>query len=299
MEAARSGSFSSTAREFGITQQLVSKHIKNIEDELGISLFFRGQTHTILTPQGRSLFDIFSDLSSDISWGQRIFSVSEKTVLHVAFCDFLGVIPSVQSVMNSFKDSGIVSDWNQVVLGSGDVLDSIENHTTDIAFLPDFLANHFGIQQSYYTTPPLFELPLYLVFPRRYVQSDTDERSPDFPLAFLYSGENKLYESCLAECIPSKTERHLFYTKSTRMPCQNWNSVMSNILCGNGYSITVSLIAETLNPSLFYCEPTSLSLPISAVWGNTCTKKDILGHLIHRLTDSGTAATITNPLDFV
>ena len=55
--AARLGSFSAAAREFGITQPAVSNHISELESSVGDLLFFRGRRETVLTPKGRILFD--------------------------------------------------------------------------------------------------------------------------------------------------------------------------------------------------------------------------------------------------
>ncbi|MBN8931424.1 MAG: LysR family transcriptional regulator [Rhizobium pusense] len=50
--SARNGSFSAAANELNVRQPIVSKRIKEVEDELGIPLFDRASTGARLTPSG-------------------------------------------------------------------------------------------------------------------------------------------------------------------------------------------------------------------------------------------------------
>ena len=53
--AARHGSFSAAADELGVTHAAVSRHVRNLESELGVELFERHARHVVLTGEG-SLF---------------------------------------------------------------------------------------------------------------------------------------------------------------------------------------------------------------------------------------------------
>ncbi|MEL6890286.1 MAG: LysR substrate-binding domain-containing protein [Actinomycetota bacterium] len=55
--AARTGGFSSAARELGITQPAVTRHVVGLERTLGTSLFERGANRATLTDDGRRLAD--------------------------------------------------------------------------------------------------------------------------------------------------------------------------------------------------------------------------------------------------
>lgn len=55
--AARSGSFSAAAHEFNVRQPIVSKRIKEAEDELGVSLFDRSTSGARLTQAGEAFLD--------------------------------------------------------------------------------------------------------------------------------------------------------------------------------------------------------------------------------------------------
>lgn len=59
--SARTLSFSITARELMISQQAVSRHIKNLEDEIGYPLFFRNFQNLVLTKAGERLLAYFEE----------------------------------------------------------------------------------------------------------------------------------------------------------------------------------------------------------------------------------------------
>ena len=50
--AARHGSFSAAAEELGVTHAAVSRHVRNLESELGVELFERYARHVVLTGEG-------------------------------------------------------------------------------------------------------------------------------------------------------------------------------------------------------------------------------------------------------
>ncbi|MEQ8895934.1 MAG: LysR substrate-binding domain-containing protein [Roseovarius sp.] len=57
---ARKRSFSEASREFNVTQPAISKTIKQLEEQLGVTLFHRSSNGVELTPQGRILADAVS-----------------------------------------------------------------------------------------------------------------------------------------------------------------------------------------------------------------------------------------------
>lgn len=55
LKVTRAGSFSAAARSLGIEQSTVSRRIRQLEEELGLTLFERQATRSVLTPLGESL----------------------------------------------------------------------------------------------------------------------------------------------------------------------------------------------------------------------------------------------------
>src|ERR1700744_5736114 len=50
------GNFSRAARHLNLTQPALSRQVKNLEDELGITLFLRDVNSVKLTPKGRDFY---------------------------------------------------------------------------------------------------------------------------------------------------------------------------------------------------------------------------------------------------
>ncbi len=61
VSVARTLSFSLTARELMISQQAVSRHIRNLEEEVGYPLFLRNYQNVVLTKAGEKMLEYFSE----------------------------------------------------------------------------------------------------------------------------------------------------------------------------------------------------------------------------------------------
>ena len=59
VSVARTLSFSQTAKELMITQQAVSRHIRNLEEEIGYPLFHRDYQNVVLTKAGEKMLEYF------------------------------------------------------------------------------------------------------------------------------------------------------------------------------------------------------------------------------------------------
>jgi LysR family glycine cleavage system transcriptional activator len=59
--AARLGSFTSAATELLLTQSAISRHVRNLEDDLGVRLFHRQGRHLTLTHEGRDYMTVTGD----------------------------------------------------------------------------------------------------------------------------------------------------------------------------------------------------------------------------------------------
>lgn len=70
-QAAQSENFSEAARKLFITQSAVSQGIKNLENKLGVRLFFRKSRNSKLTPEGELLFSHISQAFNFIKTGEQ------------------------------------------------------------------------------------------------------------------------------------------------------------------------------------------------------------------------------------
>ncbi|UTH76523.1 LysR family transcriptional regulator [Chromobacterium sp. IIBBL 290-4] len=66
LQAAEAGSFSQAARRLGVTPAAVSKHVRQLEDELGVRLVHRNSRALALTASGEVYFQRMSRLAADI-----------------------------------------------------------------------------------------------------------------------------------------------------------------------------------------------------------------------------------------
>ncbi len=67
--AARHGSFARAAEELGVAHTAVSRHVRNLEAELGVALFERHPRHVVLTGEGSLLARTVADALSGLELG--------------------------------------------------------------------------------------------------------------------------------------------------------------------------------------------------------------------------------------
>src|SRR5258707_14916411 len=82
--ACRHGSYSEAARELHVTHSAVSQRIRQLEEELGLTLFERQGNRMVVTPSGLRLQAAvkngFSELGAALGTLHRLRSVVEITV---------------------------------------------------------------------------------------------------------------------------------------------------------------------------------------------------------------------------
>ena len=78
--AARLGSVSKAADELHVTSGAVSRHIKNLEDEFGISLFERGNRSMRLTPEARTFAATVTEAFASMTRGAEHLRAAAQQV---------------------------------------------------------------------------------------------------------------------------------------------------------------------------------------------------------------------------
>ncbi|NPD31356.1 LysR family transcriptional regulator [Eggerthellaceae bacterium zg-1084] len=74
------GSFTKAARRLYITQSAVSQQMKNLETDLGVSLFQRGGRNLVLSEAGRVFYERTRTVISDIDQARiEVRAVAEHT----------------------------------------------------------------------------------------------------------------------------------------------------------------------------------------------------------------------------
>lgn len=88
---ARTQSFSITARELMISQQAVSRHIRTLENELGVPLFLRNYQGIELTKAGTIMLRYFSERDEMMSdFLKSVRPAADHGLLRVAWSQWLG-----------------------------------------------------------------------------------------------------------------------------------------------------------------------------------------------------------------
>lgn len=134
---ARTGNFLSAAEELFISQSSLSKHIKNIEAELGTALFNRTTRKVSLTDAG----EIFLQYAQEICRQQQAYRVALHNLLarrenSVA----LGVLPTmaqydITNIIFTFQHSYPDAKLSLVMADSYDLRAKLEDGSVDFAFL--------------------------------------------------------------------------------------------------------------------------------------------------------------------
>lgn len=81
--AGRTGSFRAAAEELGLTPSAVSHAIRKLEDQLGVSLFFRTGRSIALTTEGGVLFEMVSRGFEEIREGLQTVSTRASNLLRL------------------------------------------------------------------------------------------------------------------------------------------------------------------------------------------------------------------------
>ena len=82
LSLAETCSFTVTAKMLFLTQQAVSKNIRNLEEELGFPLFIRSSRSVELTEQGRQCYELLSKLANQYSVGMASIRKSANLSAH-------------------------------------------------------------------------------------------------------------------------------------------------------------------------------------------------------------------------
>ena len=99
VEAANCGSMASAAARLFISQQNISKSIKQLEEELGVVLFTRSNHGIFLTDEGRRIYETAQEITSKAAWLSEHYSAKThpaddvcgtlQIVAHMSMTSFL------------------------------------------------------------------------------------------------------------------------------------------------------------------------------------------------------------------
>jgi DNA-binding transcriptional LysR family regulator len=160
-----SGSFSATARERGVGQPAISKHVAALEERLGAELIRRSSRTLSVTDAGRDFFESsvrlledFDLATSQVKRAQispngllRVMSSPTFSRLYISpwLADFLERYPDVSiELLTSTTPTGLIEDGVDIAIYGGDLSDSslIAKKIAESALItvatPQYLGKH-------------------------------------------------------------------------------------------------------------------------------------------------------------
>lgn len=283
LDAARSHSFSLTAKELSISQQLVSRHIRNIENELGFPLFARSYSSTVLTKRGKQLYDWLVETDAGLSWAKCEFRTREDPILHVAFDEWTGPITRVMRSLDEYCDRR----WVPIVHSLRSIETQLTARITDMAFLPEPMARQLSAQTGICSTPPLLSIPLFVVCAAPFGHFEDDyKREP--PKGFYYRTEmGDSMNSFLGDVNIGYFARFSTLAGSESL-CPNWDSVIAQCVCGRGYTIASGEREEIRQSPLLLRRELGKSVNICAVWHHDAKKLEHIRRFVDWMMQGGT-----------
>jgi DNA-binding transcriptional LysR family regulator len=198
MEVAQQKSFSKAARSLHISQSAISRMIKSLEDEIGVTLFIRNAKTVELTAPGtiflnyakRCLF-VFEHLKTDF---ENEFNLRQDMVE-------IGLPPITDAHVFAKLLGGFKKAYPQVAIklyehGSKVIESSVQEGTIDVGIICTIPNKDF---ESFF----LSEDQMCVVMPKGYPLADNREVPmkllADYPLV-LYRDDFNLHDDILANC---------------------------------------------------------------------------------------------------
>jgi len=131
---ATSNSFLDASRKLFISQPAISKSIKQLEDELNVNLFYRGNKGICLTPEGEKLLTYVKDAYNLLFAAERIIckenELDSGTLVIGAQSHIVRYY--LLSLIEKFREKYPKISIRIVDLSTRDLLEALEKHSVDI-----------------------------------------------------------------------------------------------------------------------------------------------------------------------
>ena len=251
---ADSGSLNEAARKLYVSQPNLSGVLKDLEKEIGITLFLRSNRGISLTPEGKEFIGFARQVVEQYALledryigkkAKKVFSVSAQ---HYSF--------AVKAFVETVKRVGMDKyEFAMHETRTGQVIDNVKNMTSElgILYLSDFnepvLRKIFAENSLVFTE--LFACDTYVYLWKRHPLAGKKEISmaelAEYPcLSFEQGDSNSFY---FAEEMLSTLEYKRLIKADDR-------ATMLNLMVGlNGYTLCSGIISEELNGSDYAAIP--------------------------------------------
>ncbi|MBE6032163.1 MAG: LysR family transcriptional regulator [Clostridiales bacterium] len=228
-------SFSKASAVNYVSQPTLSKHIKNLEEELQIRLFDRTKNPIELTPMGMVYHKLFTDFMADLSriknYTQKQKGLYEGTI-RIGILTGFNLPDSVTNKFRSFQELFPKTSLSFENHNVKDILDRLKNGSLDTCLtLVDFVSQLKNVEYIV-----ISDIPKYLVYSEKILA-----KRDDTPISLADFKDEVFF--CLGEEHSDPTKRLILeYCKyyglyPTIKSIPNMESVMSNVSFGNGVTI--------------------------------------------------------------
>ena len=264
LSVARTGSFTATATELCSTQQAVSRNVLSLEEELGFTLLDRSGHTVELTLEGEHFFHWCCELDRQLSLcavSARRMVQHGETALRIGWCDWTGCPDILQTAISVFRLEcpGCSLDFREGTLS--ETLKYLKDGELDLAFLPEFMTHDLA---DLSVSEPFGEISLYIVSGKPLpIQGSTPtmaELTPVKQLAARSGNETDAVVRTRAEYLCALLD---IYPEHLQIQ-PNMDSVLTELLCGPGYTI-MPLQPKAARMDLLTFHPLNISVPLVIV----------------------------------
>lgn len=245
VELVEVGKFSDAAEQLYISQSSLSKHMKTLEEELGVPLFERETKRKVqLSPFGK-LYLPYAEQISILH--KEYLALQEKNLLELAATLNIGSIPAMEQyqitdILAKFQSSHLGIILNIEELESALSVEKVLQGKLDFAFVREQkVAENDGLNHV-----PYADDVLCAVLPashRLAGQESVSLSQLQHEHFLLLKDSSFMYEMCVNECIHAGFEPNVIYTGS------NGNNIVNMVGHGNGIALlTRRPISTNKNP---------------------------------------------------
>lgn len=274
---AETGNFQETADKLFIAQSSLSRHIKSIEDELGIILFNRTTRKVVLSPFGQ----MFLPYAKDIARIQYDYTTALYNQLsEVRSTVTVGSIPSmaqyhITDVLVRFQKENRTFGLNMIEADSNQLIDLLRKGECDFAFIreTDDSDNEFN-------KIPFTSDSLTAVFPVNHRLAKKTEISFDQlrnePLLML-GKDTLMYSLCIAECEKSGFDPEIVFTGKRA------DNLIDLVAKGMGTALLMKKpVAFVMSPDVAVVDITpTITTTISLAYPRNCTMGIAATHFLN------------------
>jgi len=101
---AETGSFSAVAKKLSYSQSMISKIVAGLEKELGLILFIRGQNGNVLTPAGKSLYNDWVKIFSDVEKSVQKAHITQSGMSSVLTIGNVAIMTECDEIIKTIRE---------------------------------------------------------------------------------------------------------------------------------------------------------------------------------------------------